>query len=169
MSLHALGNQREYSKKWLPLIPHRKGNEVFGDLLVECFISKYRPGVAMSLSERSSPMASRMGSQEDISRKGRFSFHRRTPSWSKVNSDRPGADMEPGNSPEAKKSPLRTHENPLKPLVTGVSPREGPVQGETKVILRGSNLGDCKASVLKVILAGVDCTSSVEYFSSCML
>lgn len=51
------------------------------------------------------------------------------------------------------------------PEVTGISPREGPVEGDQRVVLRGSNLGESKSDVVKVVIAGVDCTSTLEYFS----
>ena len=60
-------------------------------------------------------------------------------------------------------------ENPLMPDVTGISPREGPVEGGQRVILRGSCLGECKSDVVRVVIADVDCTESLEYFSQCKL
>lgn len=51
------------------------------------------------------------------------------------------------------------------PEVSGVSPREGPVGGGQKVVLRGNNLGECKEDVIRVVIAEVDCTESLEYFS----
>ena len=56
-------------------------------------------------------------------------------------------------------------ENPLMPQVTGISPREGPVAGGQRVVLRGSCLGESRRDVVKVVLAGVDCTESLEYHS----
>ena len=56
-------------------------------------------------------------------------------------------------------------ENPLAPEVSGVSPNEGPLEGNQRVILRGSNLGESKSDVVRVVLAGVDCTKSLEYLS----
>ena len=53
--------------------------------------------------------------------------------------------------------------------MTGVSPNEGGVEGGQRVILRGSSLGDSREDVLKVVIAGVDCTETVEYFSPCEL
>ena len=57
----------------------------------------------------------------------------------------------------------------LQPQVTGISPHEGPVKGGERVVLRGSNLGDSKESVVRVIIADVDCTDTLEYFSPSML
>ena len=51
------------------------------------------------------------------------------------------------------------------PEVSGVSPREGPVTGGQRVVLRGNNLGECKEDVVRVVIADVDCTESLEYFS----
>ncbi len=51
------------------------------------------------------------------------------------------------------------------PEVSGVSPREGPQGGAQRVVLRGNNLGECKEDVVRVVIADVDCTESLEYFS----
>ncbi len=51
------------------------------------------------------------------------------------------------------------------PEVTGISPREGLVEGGERVVLRGSNLGESKSDVVRVVIAGVDCTETLEYFS----
>lgn len=180
LSLTSLGSQREASKKWLPLTPHKKGHEVSGELLVECFVSQFRPGAVVSHSETSSPISSRIGSQEDMLhlKKGhRFSLHRRTPSWSKGSAESPGSIGELEPFVEGVSRSKQTQEavsysrgnsediNPLRPQVTGVSPHEGPMSGGQRVVLRGSNLGDSRESVLKVMLADVDCTESLEYFS----
>lgn len=188
LSLTNLGSHRESSKKWLPLTPHKKGHEASGELLIECFVSQYRPGQVLSLSETSSPISSRMGSQEDIHNfktRKRFSIHRRTPSWSKgsTGSTDGGASAGPSSKGEGdsalessslSKQASETSstsasggasEDSLRPQVTGISPHEGPVQGGQRVVLRGSNLGNDKESVLKVLLADVNCTNSLEYFS----
>lgn len=51
--------------------------------------------------------------------------------------------------------------------MTGVSPNEGPVEGGQRVVLRGSYLGESREDVVQILVAGVDCTSSIEYFSPC--
>ncbi len=53
------------------------------------------------------------------------------------------------------------------PEVSGISPREGVIEGGQRVVLRGSNLGESKSDVVRVVIAGVDCTESVEYLSQC--
>lgn len=207
LCLNNLGNRREFSKRWLTLEPHKKGHEVFGELLVECFVSEYRPGQVVSLSEKSSPLS---GSQEDIlnPKKGtRFSFHCRTPSWSKSGSSiisssgggsgsdgmasfrrqtEPESEMvsvrKRGNNEMARggsssfhggapppnvKSQVETAVS-LQPRVTGISPHEGPVWGGQRVILRGSNLGESRENIVKVTIADVDCTPSLEYISPSM-
>ncbi len=176
LSINRLGCHREASKKWHPLMAHKKGHEPSGDLLVECFVSKYRPGQVVSLSEASSPITSRMGSQEDILNpkfKGRrFSLHRRTPSWTKGSSgnlELPSAKREDPSSETSATTSIHSESSAeiasKTPQVTGISPHEGSVQGGQRVVLRGSNLGESKASIVKVMLADVDCTSSLEYFS----
>ena len=54
----------------------------------------------------------------------------------------------------------------LHPVVTGVCPREGPVGGGQRVVLRGSNLGEDREDIVKVLIADVDCTRNMEYISS---
>lgn len=48
-----------------------------------------------------------------------------------------------------------------------MSPNEGSVEGGERVILRGSNLGESRADIVQVVVAGVDCSQSLEYFSPC--
>ncbi len=129
--------------------------------------------------------------------KDRFSLHRRNPSWTKtMTSSTPttpspsrlsGSDIElnaktmralvsEGNirgasspSEVSGDSSVRSSEieNPLVPEVSGISPREGPVGGGERVVLRGSCLGECKSDVLRVVIADVNCTDSLEYHSQC--
>ena len=47
-----------------------------------------------------------------------------------------------------------------------MSPSEGGMEGNERVILRGSNLGESKEDIVSVTVAGVDCSSTVEYYSS---
>lgn len=51
------------------------------------------------------------------------------------------------------------------PEVSGVSPSSGSVGGGQKVVLRGNSLGECKEDVIRVVLAGIECTDTLEYFS----
>ena len=51
------------------------------------------------------------------------------------------------------------------PEVTGISPSEGSVDGNERIILRGNNLGESRSDIVRIELVGVDCTSGVEYFS----
>jgi IPT/TIG domain len=55
------------------------------------------------------------------------------------------------------------------PEVTGVSPCDGPAASSTRLVIRGANLGRSRADIVSVIVAGVDCTSSLEYESSTRL
>ena len=232
---------KQSSKQWYPILPSKKSQEAVGELLIEYSIKEYRP-----YEPKNSPVPSHSTSQEDIAAsksagsvggasgtgsggggaiggKGRFSFHRRTPSWSKSrtsasasSSDRSqsvtqtpdlspspthdkrltGSDIELHSKPplvnyqsdsnlrgyslydsSGDRSPEQTaahqegddkdEKRSLTPEVTGISPREGPVEGGQRVVLRGSNLGEFKSDIVKVVIAGVDCTSSLEYFSPC--
>lgn len=220
MSVNNLPGERRSKPKWEFLTPYKKAGEVSGELQIECFVSEYRPGQVVSNSEKSSPLQSRFGSQEDIldaPKKGKFSFHRRTPSSGRPHSgsfplsvglpDGEGSStsIEAAIAASSKKesdmsdlklaksvrsnplvpqstsntslgvsstaessrghSPAATSEVLTCPSVTGVSPREGPMEGGQKVVLRGSNLGLCREDVLKVVVVDVDCTSTLEYVS----
>lgn len=57
-------------------------------------------------------------------------------------------------------------ENLSKPEVSGVSPSECTLDGGQRVVMRGSNLGDSKGDIVRVLVADVDCTSTLEYFST---
>lgn len=54
----------------------------------------------------------------------------------------------------------------LVPEVTGISPSEGSIKGNERVILRGSNLGQTKEDIIRVTIANVECLETLEYFSS---
>ena len=71
----------------------------------------------------------------------------------------------PEQSPLDSSSLQGETENFLEPEVTGISPNECPVEGNQRVILRGSNLGESRSDVVRVVVADVDCTSTLEYFS----
>ena len=51
------------------------------------------------------------------------------------------------------------------PEVTGVSPREGRTNSQTRLTIRGTNLGQSAGDVVSVIVAGVDCTATLDYES----
>jgi len=57
----------------------------------------------------------------------------------------------------------------IKPEVTGVSPKEGPVEGGTKVTVRGANLGRNKEDVIGLFICGSNVLGTLEYFSSSKL
>lgn len=52
-----------------------------------------------------------------------------------------------------------------KPEVNGVSPKEGPVEGGTKVVIRGTNLGLNKEDVIGLFICGANVLGSLEYTS----
>ncbi len=238
INLSDLSNHK--NERWLPLQPHKKSHEAHGDLLLDCWVSEYRAQpekVSPATSQKVSPSTSQTSSMEDLQTVGsrgfkKFSFHRRTPSWSKSKPEKqssssglvttahmtsPTLDGTPG-TPQSQRlrttgsdyeihsqtilrtyqsdtnlrlalppnshgdskhqsvghsnmddsvSPLDVLGSSLLPDVTGVSPNEGSVKGGQRVILRGSNLGESKEDVVKVVLASVDCTETVEYYSTC--
>ncbi len=126
--------------------------------------------------------------------KDRFSYHRRNPSWTKTGSTPTSpshkrlsvSDIElqakvglgglsegslrGASSPsEVSEDSLQSSEieSPLIPEVSGISPREGPVGGGQRVVLRGTCLGECRSDVLRVVIADVDCSDTIEYHSQC--
>lgn len=52
-----------------------------------------------------------------------------------------------------------------KPEVTGISPMEAPTDGVTRLTIRGLNLGQSRADIVRVMVCEVDCLASVEYES----
>ncbi|ESO10880.1 hypothetical protein HELRODRAFT_137950, partial [Helobdella robusta] len=52
------------------------------------------------------------------------------------------------------------------PQVSGVSPKEGPLNGGTKLTIRGQNLGRNKEDVIGLYVCGSNVLSSLEYISS---
>ena len=61
---------------------------------------------------------------------------------------------------------LSLDDNATPPEVTGISPSEGSLNGNERIILRGNNLGESRSDIVRIELVGVDCTGSMEYFSS---
>ena len=56
-----------------------------------------------------------------------------------------------------------------RPEVTGVSPREGSANSETKLVIRGSKLGQSASDIISLTVAGLDCLASLDYESSSRL
>lgn len=56
-----------------------------------------------------------------------------------------------------------------KPEVSGISPNEGPVEGGTKVTIRGTNLGLNREDVIGLFFCGANVLGSMEYISSSKL
>ncbi|KAI6649129.1 hypothetical protein LOD99_6848 [Oopsacas minuta] len=54
----------------------------------------------------------------------------------------------------------------MPPEVTGLGPRQATLRGDVQITLRGNYLGISRDDVIRVGVAGVDCTHSLEYFSS---
>ncbi|XP_070542885.1 uncharacterized protein [Ptychodera flava] len=52
-----------------------------------------------------------------------------------------------------------------RPEISGLSPREGPVDGGTKITIRGRNLGESEDDIVKFTICGADCLANVEYDS----
>ena len=122
---------------WLPLQPHKRAHEAHGSLQLSCWVAGSGNSAVECFPARSSDEKE---TQEGV--KG--GVVQCTP-------EEEEEEEEEGAVPE----------------VTGVSPNKGPVQGGQRVVLRGSFLGESREDVVQVLVAGVDCTCSLEYFSPC--
>lgn len=84
LPLSDLSNHR--NKVWLPLQPHKRSHEASGELQVGCWVTSYHT------REAASPGTSHASSQEELLKskisRGPFSFHRRSPSWSRTRPER---------------------------------------------------------------------------------
>ena len=174
---------RRRNEQWWSLQPYKREKEAHGELLLQCWVSEWRPlPTAASAWADNSPASSCGGSQEDLNHsngsKVRSSSH---PLPSTYSSGRPSptisdSDVHIGLSSNLQNdqrltdpdsvSQVSSQEDPNQPEVSGISPSEGSVRGNEKVILRGTNLGESMNDILKVVVAGVDCTDTLEYFSS---
>lgn len=79
-------------------------------------------------------------------------------------SQSPPSGSLPGSQANLPEEGDRTESNT--PEVTGISPREGSLEGGQRITLRGSNLGISREDVVKVTVVDMDCSDSVEYVSS---
>ncbi|KAK2146876.1 hypothetical protein LSH36_581g03055 [Paralvinella palmiformis] len=57
-------------------------------------------------------------------------------------------------------------DNLKRPEVSGVSPREGPIGGGTRLTIRGVNLGRDIDDIISLYICGANCTHTVEYEST---
>ena len=144
------------NKLWLPLQPHKKASEVHGSLQVGCWVSSYSEQETLSDDVQSSH-----SSRQD----------RRDTGGEQADILQPEQE-EVCTVPQTEcvywyHKCVCCKSEPRVPEVTGVSPNEGPVAGGQRVVLRGSHLGESREDIVQVLVAGVDCTDSVEYFSPC--
>lgn len=184
---------RRRTEQWWSLQPYKKEKEAHGELCLQCWVSEWKQ-VTIPGGEEHSPSSPHTGSQEDLhhgggKEKGRSHFPLHfwssshssgKPSPTSSDSDLVAGDYttpDPGTEfivrrtaefdpDSASRGSSVCEENQLVPEVTGISPSEGSVQGNEKVILRGSNLGQTKSDVVRVVVADVDCTDTLEYYSS---
>ena len=180
------------NKQWLPLQPHKKASKAHGSLQVACWATEYWEKGSVQeahlqhsrggfMLQRHPPTLTRHSMSERTLRgghgEGDFSFH---PFQSDTNLQRAKTEEEEEKHELTNKMVYTTcchhpthfihwcmQDDGAVPEVTGVSPNESPVGGGQRVILRGSCLGQSKADVVQVLVAGVDCSTSLEYFSPC--
>jgi len=62
-------------------------------------------------------------------------------------------------------SPFVAVKPPPKPEVTGISPKEGLCDISTRLTIRGLNLGQSAADIIRLIVCGTDCVNTLEYES----
>ena len=148
---------------WLPLQPYKKATVAHGSLHVGCWVTSY--------SERTTSLV-------DSHHQGSHGLQLHSPSIRHSNRGRDETGLHSDtNLQDTEEVPvlcmvcvhvyLPYCKATEVPEVTGVSPNEGPVEGGQRVVLRGSYLGVSREDIVQVLVAGVDCTSSLEYFSSC--
>ena len=107
------------------------------------------------------------GSHGDVSGVG----HKKAPSISSlvdVKRKEP-ATVAASTPPPHKRTASASSASGFQPEVTGIAPRSGPLRGGTRLVLRGSNLGQCADDVCGLIVCGVDCLSTLEYSSPAKL
>ncbi|XP_074651302.1 uncharacterized protein LOC141906050 [Tubulanus polymorphus] len=56
-------------------------------------------------------------------------------------------------------------EDDRKPHITGISPMVGPVEGGTRITIRGDNLGDSLEDVIGLFICSANCLANIEYES----
>jgi len=71
--------------------------------------------------------------------------------------------LSPKAPPTAQQAPPPS---PGRPEVTGLSPREGPTNSETRLVIRGCHLGQSASDVVGLTVAGHDCLATLDYDSS---
>lgn len=53
------------------------------------------------------------------------------------------------------------------PEIVSIFPTEGPIEGGTRIIIEGFNLGEYKEDIIGLNICGANCLASLEYESSC--
>ena len=175
---------RRRNEQWWSLQPYKREKEAHGELLLQCWVSEWRPlPTPAGAWADNSPASSCGGSQEDLnhsngSLKEKARGNHPLPSSGRPSPTISDSDVHIGLSgnllsdhrqtdPDSSSQVSSQEEiNQLLPEVSGISPSEGSVRGNEKVILRGTNLGESLNDILRVVVAGVDCTDTLEYFSS---
>ncbi|XP_011405932.2 PREDICTED: uncharacterized protein LOC105313866 isoform X1 [Amphimedon queenslandica] len=171
---------RRKHDQWIPFQPYKKDRSYHGDLCLSCYVSEVR--IASDLSPTNSHSSS-----EDVSGSGKKSggigahFEKWSPlggklgignnrlsssSDSDIRKDLSGGGHLSPIDDERMSSPLGNDDDSQLPDVSGISPSEGSTHGNERIVLRGTNLGESRSDIVKVLLVDVDCTKTVEYFSS---
>ena len=182
---------RRKQEKWIPFQPYKKEKESHGELCLSCFVSEFRPLLDLSPNNsHSSTEDISCGNKKGLFHRHNHSSgsdielkHQVNPSSSSPISRQSEDDthsressIENGNQLSSTythcymsihSSCMSIHaESHATPEVSGVSPSEGSIDGQERVTLRGTNLGESRADIIRVVLVDIDCTSTVEYFSS---
>ncbi len=165
---------RRKRDEWHAIQPYKKEKDFQGELRLNCFVSETKR------SESTPPTSNNELCDETGERKKGGLFHGALNMKLSPPSDTSEATGHDVSSPvfsddgrvvlhtviNTNYHTLLSDSSGLTPEVTGVSPSEGGMEGNERVILRGSNLGENKEDIVSVTVAGVDCTGTVEYYSS---
>lgn len=172
-----------------PLQPHKKCPNPKGELIYQCFVSKFRPSLFPNAStpKRSVPnvydkyrngmTASPIMRQKQEKRKSAlqtlnkkfsksihdlFSFARSPPQ--EEESDRNNSNSQTPFRSSSIGRGLNTVGR--LPVIFTISPNEGTINGGTRVTIEGKNLGLSKADILELLICEVDHADFVEFESS---
>ena len=169
-----------------PLQPHKKCPNPKGELIYQCFVSKFKPSCFpfVSTPKRDTQNASEKYKNGMTSspifrntREKRKSnaFQTMNKKFSKSIHDLLSFAKSPTREEDENKNVSNTRSSSIGsgldttgkvPIIHSVTPIEGPIEGGTRVRIEGKNLGLSKADIMELLICEVDHTDYVEFESS---
>ena len=173
-----------------PLQPHKKCPSPKGELIYQCFVSKFRPSLFPNAStpKRSTPnvydkyrngvtpspimrqkQEKRKNALQTLNKRFSKSIHdlfsfARSPAPDEEN-DRNNSNLR-SNSRSSSSIGGGLNNVGRLPVIFSISPNEGSISGGTRVTIEGKNLGLSKADILELLICEVDHADYVEFESS---